>query len=222
MSTSYQNLALLQNLYRLKSIGFKYIDPFSINENSVTTKTSTLEELALTISNCHLCDLSRSRTQSMSGYGSSNADVFIVDFAVSQTQDLANSYYSGRAGETLTNMIVNVLNYSIEEVYITHCIKCKTLIGNRPSQSEFNSCSSYLYAQLEFVKPKVIITLGDEAYGHLTNDTNNFENVRGHLIDFRGYKLVPIYHPAHLLKNPELKKATMSDLKTIKQLCSEN
>lgn len=199
-------------------MGFKYIDPFSINEQNDFTKPNNISELALSIKNCHLCDLSKSRTQSMSGYGNPGSDIMIIDYSVSQTQDTTNSYYSGRTGEILKNMVEKVLEYSIEDVYITHCVKCKPLNSNHPSSSEYNSCSSYLFSQLEFIQPKIIITLGDDAYSHLTQDRGNFENVRGHVIDFKGYKLVPIYHPGHLLKNPELKKTTFNDLKTIKSL----
>lgn len=212
---SYQNIVLLQNLYRLKAMGFKYIDPFSINEKSDVSKPSSINELASNIERCHLCDLSKSRTQSMSGFGNPNADIMIVDYAVSKSQDSSNDYYAGRTGEMLTNMIEKVLEYRVEDVYITHCVKCKPLNSNNPSPSEYDSCKSYLFSQIEFVQPKVIVALGSQAYSHLTEDINNFENVRGHLIDFQKHKLVPIYHPSHLLKNPELKKTTFKDLKTI-------
>jgi DNA polymerase len=218
---SYQNIVLLQNLYRLKALGFEYVDPFSVNETNDFTKANNISELATSIQSCHLCDLSKSRRQSMSGFGNTNADIMLIDFSVSASQDSTNSYYSGRSGEVLTNMIENVLKYRIEELYITHCVKCKPLGANKPSLSEYNSCSAYLFSQIEFVQPKIIVTLGDDAYAHLTQDKNNFENVRGHLIDFKNYKLVPIYHPAHLLKNPELKKATLADLNTIKTYLQE-
>jgi DNA polymerase len=213
---SYQNIILLQNLYRLKAMGFEYVDPFSINETNDFTKANTLDELKLSIQNCHLCDLSKSRKQSMSGFGNPNADIMLIDFSVSASQDSTNDYYSGRSGEVLTNMIENVLEYKVEDLYITHCVKCKPLHSNKPSTSEYNSCSAYLFAQIEFVQPKIILTLGDDAYSYLTHDRDNFENVRGHLIDFKNYKLIPIYHPAHLLKNPALKKSTLADLYTIK------
>ncbi|MFT7005438.1 MAG: uracil-DNA glycosylase family 4, partial [Sulfurimonas sp.] len=70
--------------------------------------------------------------------------------------------------------------------------------------------------QIEFVKPKVIVTLGEEAYFKLTGEENDFQSVRGHVIDFKDYKLIPIYHPQFLLRNPELKRVTLNDLKTIK------
>lgn len=212
---SYQNLLALQNLYRLKAIGYEYVDPFSINETNDFTEAHTHDELQRTILNCHLCDLSKSRKQSMSGFGNPNAEIMLIDFSVSSSQDSTNSYYSGRSGEVLTNMIENVLGLGVQDCYITHCVKCKPLSANKPTLGEYNSCSSYLFSQIEFIQPKIIVVLGDDAYGHLTQDMGNFENVRGHLIDFKNTKLIPIYHPAHLLKNPELKKVAFRDLNTI-------
>lgn len=197
-------------------MGFEYIDTFSVNERSNFTKPNTIDELAVNIEKCHLCDLCKSRTQSMRGFGNPNSDIMIVDYSVSKTQDASNDYYAGRTGEILTNMIEKVLGYNVQDVYITHCVKCKPLNSNKPSASEYDSCKSYLFSQLEFIQPKVVITLGSEAYSHLSEDMDNFENVRGHVIDFKSYKLIPIYHPGHLLKNPELKKTTFNDLKTIK------
>ncbi|WP_434581623.1 uracil-DNA glycosylase [Sulfurimonas sp. NW15] len=212
---SYQNLVLLQNLYRLKAIGFEYIEHFNINDKTNYETPTTLAALSQNISSCHLCDLSKSRTQSMSGYGNRNASLFIIDFSVSQAQDRANAYYTGRSGETLKNMIEKVVHLSIEDVFITHAVKCKPLQSNKPSASEFNSCKNYLFSQLDFIKPKVIVTLGEDAYTHLTGDVN-FKNVKGHVIDYKEYKLIPVYHPQYLLRNPELKKITLNDLKTIK------
>lgn len=213
---SFQNLVLLQNLYRLRALGFEYIDPFSINEKNIVSTPNNLEDLVKNISTCHLCDLSKSRKQSMSGYGSHNADLMVIDYSVSANEDEHNNYYVGRSGETLANMIENVLEVKKEDVYFTHAIKCKPLNSNMPSPSEWKSCQSYLYAQIDFIKPKVIVTLGGEAYAKLTGEEDNFEHVRGHVIDMKEYKLIPIYHPNYLLRNPELKKITFKDLKTIK------
>ncbi len=213
---SFQNLVLLQNLHRLKAIGFDYIDPFNINETTSFSSPNNIEDLNQDISTCHLCDLSKSRTQSMFGYGNTNADLMIIDYSVSDSDDKKNSYYSGRSGETLRKMIENVLKLKTEDIYYTHAIKCKPLNSNTPSSSEWNSCKSYIFSQIEFVKPKVIVTLGKEAYSKISEESENFEDVRGHVIDFKKYKLIPIYHPQFLLRNPELKKIALNDLKTIK------
>ncbi|MCW8895031.1 uracil-DNA glycosylase [Sulfurimonas sp.] len=213
---SFQNLLLLQNLYRLKALGFEYSDTFSVNHKTSHEKPHNLEELTKNISTCHLCDLSKSRSQSMSGFGNENADIMIIDYSVSLNEDSTNSYYSGRSGEILTNMINNVLGLKIEDVYFTHAIKCKPLNSNTPSSSEWDSCKDYLFSQIDFVKPKVVVTLGKDAYAKVTSENENFQSVRGHVIDFKEYKLVPIFHPNHLLRNPDDKKIALNDLKTIK------
>ena len=213
---SYQNLVLLQNLYRQKALGFEYSDPFSVNEATIYETATSLEQISKNIISCHLCDLSKSRKQSMSGYGNKNAELMIIDFTVSSTDDEQNTYYTGRSGESLRKMVENVLELNVEDIYFTHAVKCKTLNSNMPSNSEFNSCKSYLFSQIEFIQPKVIVTLGEDAYYKVTEENDNFEDVRGHVIDFKKYQLIPIYHPAFLLRNPELKKITLNDLKTIK------
>lgn len=213
---SFQNLLLLQNLYRLKALGFEYSDSFSINQKSSNEKPRNIDELTKNISTCHLCDLSKSRTQSMSGYGNPNADIMIIDYTVSLSEDSTNSYYCGRSGEILTNMIENVLGLKTKDLYFTHVVKCKPLNSNMPSNSEWDSCKDYLFSQIEFVKPKVVITLGKDAYAKVTSEEDNFQSVRGHVIDFKNYKLIPIFHPNHLLRNPDDKKIAFNDLKTIK------
>jgi DNA polymerase len=213
---SFQNLLLLENLYRLRALGFEYIDPFSINQKTQNEKPKTINALAKNVSTCYLCDLSKSRTQSMSGYGNPNADIMIIDYAVSLSEDSTNSYYSGRSGEILKNMIENVLELKVEDVYFTHAIKCKPLNSKTPSDSEWDSCKNHLSSQIEFVNPKVVVTLGKDAYAKVTSENDNFQSVRGHVIDFKNYKLVPIHHPNHLLRNPDDKKIAFNDLKTIK------
>ncbi|MGE4418645.1 MAG: uracil-DNA glycosylase family protein [Sulfurimonas sp.] len=213
---SFQNLLLLQNLYRLKALGFEYSDSFSINRISSNEKPRNLDALNKEISTCHLCDLSKSRSQSMRGYGDPNAALMIIDYTVSYGEDSSNSYYCGRSGEMLKDMIENVLELRIQDVYFTHAIKCKPLNSNTPSASEWDSCKNYLFSQIEFVKPKVVVTLGKDAYAKVTSEDENFASVRGHVVNFKDYMLIPIFHPNHLLRNPDDKKITFNDLKTIK------
>lgn len=213
---SFQNLVFLQNFYRMKALGFSYSDSFVINEKSLLELPSSIDSLESSLSSCHLCDLSKSRTQTMVGFGNKNADIMFIDNSVSSQQDKENLYYAGRSGEMLQKMIENVLQLSVEDVYFTHALKCKPLEMKQPSMSEWNSCKGYLHAQIDFVKPKVIVTLGEKAYANVTSDEGSFETVCGHVIAFKNYKLVPIYHPSYILRNPELKKIVFNDLKTIK------
>ncbi len=208
---------MLQNLYRLKALGFSYSDPFVTNRPSAALELpDDLFQLQDMISQCHLCDLSKSRQQSMGGLGNPKADLMIVDAYVSVNEDAANGYFVGRSGDSLVKMIENVLGIRKEDVFITHAVKCKPLGTKTPSKSEFSSCKPFLYKQIELIKPKVVMALGAEAYSLLSGDEADFEQVRGHKINFGDYIIVPIFHPQFLLRNPSFKSETLTDLKTIK------
>ena len=177
-----------------------------------------LEQLHTMIKQCHLCDLSKSRRQSMSGSGNYSADIMFVDAYVSVAEDENNHYFAGRSGLSLVKMIENVLGLRVEDVFFTHAVKCKPLGSNMPSPSEYNSCKPYLFKQIELVKPKVIVTLGDQAYALLSGDDQPLQQVHGQKISYADTTLVPLYHPQFLLRNPSLKKETLNDLLTIKSL----
>jgi uracil-DNA glycosylase len=214
---SYQNLALLENLYRLKSLGYKYVDPINPNIPSVATALpSSLIQLNTTIAQCHLCDLSKSRRQSMSGYGSHSASIMFVDAYVSAAEDEGNDYYAGRSGTMLRDMIEKVLGLSIEDVFLTHAVKCKPFGFQTPSASECNSCYPYLSRQVEMIAPSIIVALGNDAYNILTNDADDFDNLRGQMIPYGNSLLIPFYHPTFLLRNPSYKKDALRDLQIIK------
>ncbi len=213
---SFQNLLILQNLYRLRTLGFTYSDPIAMNRKNSTGLPNTLTMLQQSILDCHLCDLSKSRRQSMCGYGNAQAEIMIVDAYVSESEDEQNAYYVGRSGLSLKNMVEKVLMKHIEDVYITHAVKCKPLHSHEPSVSEFDSCKAYLFKQIELIQPKIIIALGEKAYRFITDDTTPFEQVRGERVHFSNFSLIPIYHPGYLLRNPSLKRKTLHDLHKIK------
>jgi len=214
---SYQNLALLENLYRLKALGYTYVDPVTPNvQTASVTLPDSLSMLKDAISNCYLCDLSKSRRQSMSGFGNTQARVMFVDSYVSAAEDESNSYYTGRSGTMLRDMIEKVLMLRIEDVYFTHAVKCKPFGFQTPSNSECSSCAPYLIKQIDIVKPQIIVALGDEAYGLLGQEKEEFEKYRGQMIPIHGALLMPMYHPLHLIRNPSLKKEALRDLQTIK------
>lgn len=216
---SYQNLAYLENLYRLKSLGFNYVDPITPNKNQGQTSSlpNSYETLLRTIQGCHLCDLSKSRSQSMGGQGSLNPKILFLDAFVSSAEDEADAYYIGRSGVMLRDMIEKVLELSIDDVYITHAVKCKPFGFQQPSPSECNSCSPFMHKQLEILSPKLIVTLGADAHTLLTHDKSDFERLRGQKIPFGSSTIIPLHHPTFLLRNPSFKKEAMRDLQTIKE-----
>lgn len=214
---SFQNLALLENLYRLKALGYGYVDPITPNtQTPLTSLPNSLQTLSQTIASCFLCDLSKSRRQSMSGFGHTSAKVMFIDAFVSAAEDESGEYFSGRSGVMLRDMIEKVLHLSMEDIYFTHAVKCKPFGFQIPSPSECNSCRGYLTQQISIVQPKVIVTLGAEAYQTVSGDEGDFERVRGEIIPMGNVLLIPMHHPIYLVRNPSMKKEALRDLQTIK------
>lgn len=214
---SYQNIALLENLYRLKALGYEYVDSIVPNiQNSSSTLPDSFRDLNRAIEKCYLCDLSKSRSQSMIGFGNPDADIVFVDAYVSAAEDEGNGYYLGRSGTMLRDMIEKVLMLDINEVYFTHAVKCKPFGFQNPSPSECSSCAPFLSKQLALLKPRLIVALGPDAFHLLSKDESDFERLRGQLIPYGDALLIPVYHPMFLVRNPSLKKEAMRDLQTIK------
>ena len=214
---SYQNLALLENLYRLRALGYTYVDPVTPNvRTEATSLPDSLSTLHQTIAQCYLCDLSKSRRQSMAGFGNPSAELMFVDAYVSAAEDESGEYYTGRSGTMIRDMIEKVLMLSVEKVYYTHAVKCKPFGFQNPSPSECNSCIHYLNRQIELIRPRIVVPLGSEAYRMVCGGSEDFERMRGEVIPMGGYSVVPMFHPLFLIRNPSLKKEALRDLQTIK------
>lgn len=214
---SYQNLALLENLYRLRALGYRYIDPITPNRSQESAVLpDSIGVLHASIDQCYLCDLSKSRRQSMHGYGNPDADLMIVDAYVSAADDETGEYYTGRSGSMLRDMVEKVIGLSVQDIYYTHAVKCKPFGFQKPSPSECGSCAPFLSKQIDIVKPRVIVALGPDALSLIDQDNSDFDRLRGEVIPFGNSVLIPIFHPLYLVGNPSYKKVAMRDLNTIK------
>jgi len=204
------NALQLKELYRLKALGFRYttIKPFS-SKNSLLELPNTLIKLKQQVSNCHLCSLSKTRDRVIFGEGNNNAQIMFIG---NYPTDIESSV------KILTLMIEKVLGLSRTDVYITNLLKCKLPSNQKLHDSYIDSCKSYLSKEIELIQPNIIITLGQIAYYYLTNDNSSLKDIHGNIIQKESYKIIPIYHPNFLLKNPSFKKEVFIDLKKIKSI----
>ncbi len=211
------NALLLKQLYMLKELGYRYTDivPSDIEEGSITLPDD-LNELKNMVSDCHLCELSKSRHKVVFGEGNENAELMFVGEGPGATEDSTGRPFVGRAGELLTKMIENVLYINRSEVYIANIVKCRPP-GNRvPTTEEAMTCRPYLMKQIELISPRTIVTLGATAYRYLTSDDTPISRVRGTVRDMGSYILIPTFHPSYLLRNPSAKKEAFKDMLLVK------
>jgi len=212
------NALNLKKLLVLKELGIDYVEPIKELKGDVLELPNNIEELKKIVLNCHLCELSKSRTNVVFGEGNTNAKLMFVGEAPGANEDLQGRPFVGRAGELLTKMIENVLYIKRSSVYIANIVKCRPPNNRTPTLSEALTCRPYLLKQIEIIKPKIIVALGSTAYRYLTNDNTPITKVRGHIIDINGYKLIPTYHPSYLLRNPSAKKEAYIDMLKVKEL----
>jgi DNA polymerase len=214
-----KNALLLKQLYQLKQLGFNYTSVSTYKEDeSNLVLPNTLEKLDKQANTCHLCELSKSRTNVVFGEGNKNATLMFIGEGPGATEDSIGKPFVGRSGELLSKIIENVLYMKREEVYIANIVKCRPPNNRTPTPTEAHTCQPYLLKQIELIKPKIIIALGATAYHYLTGDETKITKIRGIVHQENNYILMATYHPSYLLRNPSAKKEVFEDMLKIKSL----
>jgi uracil-DNA glycosylase len=212
----------IKQLLILKSLGYKYYNP---NLLSLTQDTMILPEnmdnLKKQTLQCHLCQLSKTRTNVVFGEGNLSAKIMFVGEGPGENEDKLARPFVGKSGELLNTMIENVLGLKREDIYIANIVKCRPPNNREPSQEEATTCLPFLKKQIEIIKPKIIVTLGSVALKYLTTNELKISKVRGSIIKQDNLTIIPTYHPSYLLRNPSAKKEAFEDLKTIKKMYDE-
>ena len=207
---------LLRNLYNLKSFGYEYHETLDFFSSEVKNfkLPNNLDALKNSVEHCYLCELCKSRKNVLFGYGNANSDIMFISDEPSNSEDEMGAFYSGKSGELLTKMIENVLNIHKEEVYLTTLVKCKSLNGL--NNSNIDTCNDYLLKQIELIKPKLIVALGERTYSYLLKNNMNFAQIRGKDLVYNGITLIATFSPSFLLRNPSSKKDAYYDMLKIK------
>lgn len=214
-----------QSLLRLNRIGWKGVD---CSESSLALldawtsapcgfagdKSETLEVIRSDLGDCRRCKLSSGRKNIVFGAGNSQARLVFVGEGPGYDEDLQGQPFVGAAGQLLTK-IIQAIGLNRESVYICNIIKCRPPGNRNPQPDEINACSPFLKRQLESIAPDFICALGTFAAQTLLQTTTPISRLRGRLYDYMGAKLMPTYHPAYLLRNPEQKRTVWEDMQLL-------
>lgn len=176
----------------------------------------SFEQLANTAMGCQKCPLSAGRKNVVFGEGAPQADLMFIGEGPGFDEDMQGRPFVGKAGQLLTKMI-NAMQFSREEVYITNIVKCRPPQNRNPLPEEAAACLPYLKRQIELINPKVIVVLGAVPLKFLLNKTGIMRQ-RGNWDTYNGIKVMPTFHPAYLLRNPNAKRETWNDLQQVMQL----
>ena len=155
-----------------------------------------IRDLALTCTKCRLAD---SRTQVVWSSGNLSSNVLFVGEAPGFHEDQQGEAFVGAAGKLLDTLLGEV-SLDRTSVAIVNVIKCRPPGNRDPQPDEIESCTPYLDAQIDHMRPKVIVTLGNFATRFILQEQIGITRARGHVYDRRGAKVVPTFHPAAALR----------------------
>src|SRR5450631_2436405 len=178
-------------------------------------------ELKSRVAACTRCALCGTRTQTVFGVGSQQAEWLVVGEAPGAEEDRQGEPFVGRAGQLLNSML-RAIGLAREQVYIANVLKCRPPGNRDPSASECASCLPYLERQIEFLNPRIMLAVGRIAAQNLLHVDAPLARLRQqeHRFGKSRVPLVVTYHPAYLLRSPADKRKAWEDLQLARGVCA--
>jgi DNA polymerase len=174
-------------------------------------RAAALQMIRDEIGDCTRCVLHKGRNKLVFADGDPNARLMFVGEGPGADEDAQGLPFVGKAGQLLNNMI-GAMGLKREEVYIANVVKCRPPGNRTPEPEEGNTCSPFLFRQIDVVRPEVLVALGATAATYLLGTRQPLAGLRGRVHTFRDTKLIVTYHPAYLLRDPRQKKEAWADL----------
>lgn len=182
------------------------------------------------INHCKKCSLWRTRINPVPGEGSLEAKIMFIGEAPGANEDREGRPFCGSAGKIL-DYLLNLINIKRQEIFITNILKCRPPQNRDPQKEEIKECIPYLERQIDLIKPKIICTLGNYATNYIlgkygfSNRIQGISKIHGEVFEarslFQSLKIVPLYHPAVVTYNPNMKPILEKDFLKIKEVIKE-
>ncbi len=173
---------------------------------------------------CQKCPLGKTRTNIVFSDGNETAKVMLIGEAPGFNEDQTGKPFVGRAGQLLDKILASVGLSREKNVYICNTIKCRPPNNRDPLPDEKAACRAYLDEQIALIQPKIILLCGRVALTSFIDTPLGITKVRGQWFDGpNGSKMMPIFHPSYLLRNPSHTEGSpkwlmWQDMKEIKRV----
>ena len=170
--------------------------------------SETIDDIRKDIGDCTRCELYSGRKQVVHSTGNLQADLMFVGEAPGADEDEQGFPFVGRAGQLLTKIIEGI-GFKRED-------RCRPPGNRAPTLPEAHTCRPFLLREIAVVKPKVIVVMGNTALHNLLDTKDGITKVRGSFQDYFGVKVMPTFHPAYLLRDPNKKREVWEDMKKVR------
>lgn len=190
-------------------------------ESFTHSSKTTLEEIASKIARCTRCTLARTRNNVVPGMGVENPDVLVIGEGPGYDEDKQGLPFVGKAGILLDKMLAAIGLDRKSNCYIANIVKCRPPQNRDPFPQEQDACFSFLEAQINILKPKMILCMGKISSNKMLNQEAPIGTLRGQIFEYNNIPLMVTYHPSALLRNEQLKRPAWDDLKMFKAKLDE-
>ena len=165
---------------------------------------------------CRACQLAARRTNVVFGEGVLESRVMFVGEGPGEQEDLQGRPFVGPAGQLLDRMLAAIGLDREKNAMICNIVKCRPPGNRAPTPEEGNKCLLFLRAQVDIVRPRIIVCLGATAVRHIIGPSERITRVRGSWTERKGFWITATYHPAALLRDESRKAEAWADLKSIR------
>lgn len=149
---------------------------------------------------CRRCPLSETRKNVVVWRGAVSAPLMFIGEGPGADEDATGTPFVGAAGRLL-DLLLTAYDLNPDCYHICNIVKCRPPENRVPTPDEARACRPLLAKQFQLVEPKIIILLGATAYKYFTGGREGITRVRGRWIEKNGYQILPVFHPAYILRN---------------------
>jgi len=176
-----------------------------------------MENLKQKVADCKACELCKTNPQKICGNGDVQAKIMIVGEAGGKNEAKQGKPFCGMSGKLL-DIGLKSGGLSRERVWVTNCLKCRPPDNRQPTDDELIACRVFITAELDIVKPKLLVLLGRTAIKNFLPelDTIPIRELRGEVFEVAGLPpMIITYHPTAALRNKQTKGIFLTDVQNL-------
>ena len=186
-----------------------------------------LEQIKQKCLHCNKCSLGKTKTNTVFSAGVPNSKIMLIGEAPGYYEDMQGEPFVGKAGQLLDRILGCVGFSRKENIYICNTLKCRPPDNRDPLPEEKAACREYLEAQIEILKPRIILLCGKVAAYSFIDTTLGITKLRGKWYEGPNFsKMMPIFHPSYLLRNDSREKGSpkwlmWQDIKEVRKVYNQ-
>ena len=191
---------------------------------SIAAGAATLQELREALAGFTDCPLAATATNLVFCDGNPASGLVFVGEAPGAEEDLQGKPFVGASGQFLDRMLASI-GLDRTRYLITNLIPWRPPGNRAPTDAEVLMCLPFLQRHLALLRPRIVVTLGALSTHALTGADTGIRKLRGKWRTLAGMdpapRLLPMLHPAYLLRTPGAKREMWLDLLTLRKALEE-